>query len=36
MQTVVDAMAATLERNGDHRPIGVLRTAAHHQLITRP
>ncbi|MEI4270342.1 DUF222 domain-containing protein [Klenkia sp. LSe6-5] len=36
MQTVIDAMAATMKRNGDRRPIGVLRTHAHHQLITRP
>ncbi|WP_243469921.1 HNH endonuclease signature motif containing protein [Klenkia marina] len=36
MQTVVDAMAATMRKNGDRRPIGVLRVVAHHQLVTRP
>ncbi len=36
MQAVVDAMAATMRKAGDRRPIGQLRVEAHKQLVTRP
>ncbi|MFC7572121.1 DUF222 domain-containing protein [Klenkia terrae] len=33
---VIDALAATMRKGGDNRPLGQLRVAAHHQLLTRP
>jgi hypothetical protein len=33
---VIDALAATMRKGGDKRPMGQLRVAAHHQLLTRP
>ncbi|MEI4279213.1 hypothetical protein [Klenkia terrae] len=36
MQAVVDAMAATMRKAGDRRPIGQLRVDAHRQLVLRP
>ncbi|WP_131801752.1 HNH endonuclease signature motif containing protein [Klenkia soli] len=33
---VIDALAAAMRKNGDKRPMGQLRVAAHHQLVTRP
>ncbi|SDP59016.1 protein of unknown function [Klenkia soli] len=33
---VIDALAASMRKGGDKRPMGQLRVAAHHQLITRP
>jgi hypothetical protein len=33
---VIDALAATMRKGGDKRPMGQLRVAAHHQLVTRP
>ncbi|SFD58245.1 HNH endonuclease signature motif containing protein [Klenkia taihuensis] len=36
MQAVLDAMAATMHKAGDRRPIGQLRVDALKQLLTRP
>ncbi len=33
---VIDALAASMRKGGDQRPLGQLRVAAHHQLLTRP
>ncbi len=33
---VIDALAAVMRKGGDERPLGQLRVAAHHQLLTRP